>query len=140
MKLMALVVFFAATGVANAQSCFGRYYDDAHLDAHPEQGVQEIFFGTLTGRPILQVRLEGSQNYIYGYADCRDTGNVLACNLENNQGNFSIRAEPDGTIMLFVGASDVYLERGGDQQIVYLQHDAGDDRVFRLYQGKGCMW
>ncbi len=139
MKYIALGLILTAASPASAQYCFGRYFDDAHLRGHPQQTVQEIFFGTLTGRPILQVRLAGRQNYIYGYADCRDSGARLNCELENDQGNFSVEGRPDGTLLLRVGNRDVMLERGGEQETVLLQHDAGDDRTFLLYSGKGCI-
>ena len=140
MKFAAFSLCVLLASPASAFSCFGRYYDDAHLDRHPEQTVQEIFFGDLTGRPMLQVRLEGRQSYIYGYAECRDTGRFLSCNLENGQGNFTVQRQPDGTMLLRVGVMDVRLERGGEQEIILLQHDRGDDRVFKLYAGKGCIY
>jgi len=126
-------------GPGAAQTCFGRSYDDAHLDRHPDQTVQEIFFGDLTGQSILQVRLEGRQSFVYGYATCRDTGRFLSCALENAQGNFTVQERPDGTVLLRVGAMDVRLERGGTQEIILLRHDQGDDTVFKLFAGKECM-
>lgn len=135
---LALVLTFA--GSAHAQGvCFGRYYDEDHMRSHPAQRVEEIFFGTQTGTPILQVRMKDSDTYIYGFAECREQRGMVACEIENDQGNFTVKGPGDGTVMLRVGASDVRLERGGDQEIVYLQHDAGDDRAFKLYQGKGCI-
>lgn len=137
--LCVALALFIPTAVQAQGVCFGRFYDAAHMRSHPNQQVEEIFFGTLTGRPILQVRLRHSSNYIYGYATCREQHGFVACDVENQQGNFTVKGPGDGTVMLRVGAGDVQLERGGDQEIVYLQHDAGDDRVFKLYQGKGCI-
>lgn len=140
MRFAIVLLMLALPGPLAAQGfCFGRYYDEDHMRGHPVQTVEEIFFGTLTGRPMLQVRLKSSATYVYGFAECRGSGAVLVCDVENGQGDFTTERQGDGTLMLRIGARDVMLERGGDQEIVFLQHDSGDDRVFRLYPGKGCI-
>lgn len=139
MRFAALfLALFAGPALADG-FCFGRFYDEDHMRAHPVQKVEEMFFGTVTGRPVLQVRLRTWDTYVFAGADCRETGGVLACDLENGLGNFTIEGRPDGTIMLRIGDRDVMLEPTDGQDIVFLLHDAGDDRAFRLYPGKGCI-
>lgn len=138
LTLALLCILIAPTAYAQG-SCYGRFYEEEHMASHPEQTVEEIFFGTVTGVPILQVRLRGAETYLWQASSCEDAGTHLACALEGSGGNFRVTVAGEGTITLDIGPGDVLLERGGDQDIALLSDSTGDDRSFLLYQGKGCI-
>ena len=131
------IILGLAASQASAQSCFGRFYDEAHMAAHPDQQVEEIFFGTLRGAPILQLRRKEDDSYSWSAARCNKGGGALVCTVQNGSGAFVIEDQGDGTVILGLGPHGVTLNDGIGPVSVSPQHS--DDQYFRLYQGRGCL-
>lgn len=135
--LLTIALLATLGAPAAAQQCFGRYYTPEHMSEHPDQTVEEIFFGTLRGDPILQVRLKTDDDYGWGEAKCEVGGGDLVCTLARGSGAFVIRDQGDGTVLLGLLPNGVILRDG--QTPVTVNPRQSDDSRFVLYPGKGCL-
>ena len=141
MRLILGAILATAALPAAAQQCYGRYYEDSHMAAHPQQQMVEVFFGELRGVPILQVRPRGHDWYTWEEAECEFlTDTLLHCNPYDTPGAFTVEWQDDGTVLLRIAESGVVLTREGDGKgPVAISGTVGDDRVFKLYPGRGCL-
>ena len=122
---------------ASAQSCFGVFFTEEHMAAHPDQQVEEIFFGTLRGEPILQVRRLGDASYSWSPAKCREGGGALVCTVQEGGGAFVVEDQDDGTVILGLGPHGVTLDAG--EGPITIDPQVSDDQYYRLYAGRGCL-
>lgn len=138
--LSLLPAALAAQGLVDSHfqpgtDCYRRWYDAAHLAAHPDQRVTEIAVGPWENRfdngqmiLIVEVHLRGDRQTYSGAAYC-ETGKALACRMEGDAGGLTIEA--DGlSILLRVAEGGMHFE--GPSDFVEISGTTGDDRLFRL--------
>ncbi len=139
MRIVVLTALLSISIAApvSAQSCFGRFYTEEHMSARPNQTVEEVFFGTLRGTPILQMRRASDDSYSWSEARCNEGGGALACTVQSGSGAFIVEAQEDGTLILGLGPNGVTLNDGVGPITVNPRET--DDQYFRLYAGRGCL-
>ena len=133
-------------GAAGGKPCYARYYDDAHLKAHPKQQVRriEIDFDvnersdpqTKNGAADFQAgigfMLKRSSEW-YGQAlVCKQAGNRFECYLEADGGTFVLIPRGDALRLEVTGGpgSDIHTE--GEKDFGEFGGPGTDDRVFIL--------
>ena len=134
-------------GVSGGKSCYARYYDPAHLNAHPNQTVRRIEVDFDQNRRDHKVTkntpadFQASFGFMlkrfnewYGQElACKVASDHFDCYLEADGGKFRLTPEGDGLRLQITGGG------GGTDQIVAEGTDWGmfggpgsDDRVFIL--------
>ena len=130
---------------ANAQGgtpCYGRSFDDAHLNAHTKQLVRRIEIdmtkSNASGIANTAERFELGFGLMlaksaewYGQAAiCKSSEASADCFLEGDGGRFKLTPMPDGALKLETGDYGIALEGASDT--IALSGSDGDDRVFLL--------
>ncbi len=117
-------------------ACYLRYYNDAHMAAHPQQRVVQIAIGPDAAQTTVQalalrvqVIVRGRDDIYAGLAYCTDAGTALECGIEGDGGSFKLQ-NVGGRLQLVVGRGGIYLE--GATTVLEISGSTGDDRVFRL--------
>ena len=117
-------------------ACYLRYYDDAHMAAHPQQQVVQMAIGpdaAQTTVAALALRLQlvarGSADFYTGVAYCTENGAALECGVEGDGGSF-VLDRAGARLQLTVGRGGVYVE--GASGVLEISGTTGDDRVFLL--------
>jgi hypothetical protein len=117
-------------------ACYLRYYDDAHLAAHPQQRVRQIAIGpdpaqtTVAGLALrLHVQLREDAEFYTATAYCTEGPAGLDCGIEGDGGGFALDRSGRG-LQLTVKRAGMILE--GSTRFQEISGTQGDDRVFRL--------
>jgi hypothetical protein len=135
------------TGVSGGKPCYARYYDRAHLNAHPKQTVRriEVYFDqdrrddkvtkntSADFQASFGFMLKRSHEWYEQELFCKVAADHFDCYLDADGGKFHLTPEGDGLRLEVTGGG------GGTDQIVAEGTDwgefgapGGDDRVFIL--------
>ena len=127
-------------------ACFARYYDRAHLQAHPRQKVASIEIDmtptNLDGESYspnhfelgVGLRPRGKVEWYGGNAICKSEGAIFTCYLEGDEGDLKLTPLPGGglkaeTTRIVLEGSDFFWISGTDFPEITSK---SDDRVFIL--------
>ena len=133
-------------GVASGKPCYARYYDDAHLKAHPKQTVRriEIDFdaswredegGKNTGADFqagIGFMLKRSPEWYGQEIYCKTVDGRFECYLDADGGRIRLTPRGDALTLEVVGGkgSDIHVE--GAKDFGAFGALGSDDRVFIL--------
>lgn len=119
-------------------ACYLRFYDKAHLAAHPDQRVVQIAVGpdaqqTTVEALALRVQLltRDSDDFFSAVAYCAEGNAGLRCMIEGDGGGFAM-VPVEGRLQLTLDPGGISIE--GATGFLELSGTKGDDRVFRLPQ------
>lgn len=133
-------------GVNGGKPCYARYYDDAHLKAHPKQQVRriEIDFdvnersdpdgknSAANFQAGIGFMLKRSREW-YGQAlSCKVAGNRFECYLEADGGTFALIPRGDALRLEITGGPTSTIHAEGERDFGEFGGPGGDDRVFVL--------
>ena len=133
-------------GVNDGRPCYARYYDDAHLKAHPKQQVRRIAIdfdvnersdsATKNGPADFQAgisfMLKRSSEW-YGQAlACKVAGERFECYLEADGGTFVLTPSGDSLRLEVTGGAASEIHAEGEKDFGAVGAPGSDDRVFIL--------
>jgi hypothetical protein len=133
-------------GIAGGKPCYARYYDDAHLKAHPKQQVRRIeidFDANERSDPQTKnsaadfqagigFMLKRSREW-YGQAlSCKQAGDHFECFLEADGGTFNLYPRGDALRLDITGGPGSGIHAEGEKDFGEFGGPSTDDRVFIL--------
>ncbi len=132
-------------GVASGKACYARYYDNAHLKAHPKQTVRriEVDFDANSQEGVKEntqadflagigFMLKRSREWYGQSLFCKTVGDHFECFLEADGGRIRLVPRGEALRLEVVGGpgSDIHAE--GKKDFGEFGEYGGDDRVFLL--------
>lgn len=133
-------------GVNGGKPCYARYYDDAHLNAHPKQQVRRIAIDfDVNERSDPQAKnsaadFQAGISFIlkrspewYGQAlSCKVAGDRFECDLEADGGSFVLIPRGDALRLEVIGGAGSDIHAEGEKDFGSFGAPGSDDRVFLL--------
>lgn len=129
----------AQAAIVAPEQCYARSYAAEHLKQRPRQNVRSILLRRLTRAQsgiipadkiaiLVGIRIRGQRDLLQNYAECRQRGAALVCDMEGDAGGIRIEQASTNRIRIAVTRTlgfeaDRYIEVGGK---------VSDDNVFLL--------